>query len=107
MNITRVKCGKGRNGALSTCAIVIDDCLILKEVNLYKGERGYFLVFPSRQDVYKTISDLNEGLSIQYPVNSRANEKSDRQFEEFFHPVSADFYEELLKKIVETYERRY
>lgn len=106
MNITRIKGGKGKNGALLTCTVVLDDCLMLTGVKLYKGEKGYFLVFPSRQDVYKSVSDLNEGVSIKYPTNTSGFDEKGKCFEEFFHPVKSEFYTALLEKVVGVFENK-
>lgn len=106
MDITRIKSYKGRNGALLTCTVVLDNCIMLNNVNLYKGEKGYFLVFPSKQDVYKSISELNKDISIKYPTNSKDSEGTEKRYEEFYHPVTAVFYEELLKRVVSVFESK-
>ena len=106
MNITRVKGEKGKKGALLTCTVVLDDCLMLTGLNLFKGEKGYFLVFPSRQDVYKSISELNEGVSINYPTKVNGFNEHGKCYDEFFHPVKSEFYFDLLHKVVDMYENK-
>lgn len=104
MKITRVNFKeKNNNGSLATCSVVLDDCLMLSEISLYKGDKGYYLILPSKQDVYKSIKDLNKGISIEYPVNSKNCEGGKKVYEEFFHPVTNSFYNELLSEILVGY----
>jgi DNA-binding cell septation regulator SpoVG len=88
------------------CSVVVDDCLKLSDILLCKNEKGYFLIFPSKQDVYKEINSLNEGVSIKYPVNRRDkyNEGS-KKYEEFFYPVSHSFYTFIRDCIIDAYNR--
>ncbi len=93
--------------ALAVCSVVLDDCLKLKGICLYKGSEGYYVTFPSKQDVYKKISRLNEGVSIQYPENYREKSKQgegNKAYEEFYHPVSNKLYEYILNTILDGYE---
>lgn len=110
MKVTRVIFNNDisvNSGSLTLCDVVLDDCLKLSEIGLRRGKEGYYLILPSKQDVYKSISDLNEGVSIKYPPNlKKKGENSDKSkdFEEFFHPVSKDFYLVLLENIRRGYE---
>lgn len=109
MKVTRViyNSGKVNKGTLLTfCSVILDDCLQMTGISLHSGKDGYYLIFPSKQDVYKSVSDLNEGVSIEYPPNLRkSSDDSDKRkdFEEFFHPVSKEFYIELLNTILDGY----
>lgn len=104
MDITSIKPQQKINGALITCNVVLDDCLLLSGLNLYKGSKGYFLVFPSKQDIYKSVNDMNEGVSIKYPAGESKHIKNGKCYDEFFHPVDSEFYETLLKRVVELFE---
>lgn len=102
MKVTKVIVHKVLEGSSSQaiCSAVLDDCLKLSDILLCKNDEGFFLILPSKQDVYKEVNTLNEGISIKYPVNHR--EKCKR-FEEFYHPVSRDFYIYLRDSIVDAY----
>ena len=103
VKITRVIYNKGKerlNNSLATCSVVLDDCLMLSDLCLYKGNEGYYLVMPSKQDVYKLIGSVNKGVNISYPENIKEN----KHYEEFYHPVASDFYHILLDTISKGYE---
>lgn len=93
---------------LATCDVVLDDCLVLSGISLYakRNEIGYYLIFPSKQDIYRGISNLNGGVDIKYPPNlKRKNnyENNSKRFEEFYHPVEKSFYDTLLNTIIVGY----
>lgn len=102
MKVTKVIVHKMLEGSSSQaiCSAVLDDCLKLSDILLCKNDEGFFLILPSKQDVYKEVNALNDGASIKYPANHR--EKCKR-FEEFYHPVSRDFYIYLRDSIVDAY----
>lgn len=107
MDISRVifyskdRCKK----ALAVCSVVLDDELRLNDILLFKNEKGYFLVLPSRQDVYQDVKRLNEGVEIKIPKNALEGTDSKKKYEEFFHPVNGSLYKKLLAAIVEAYEK--
>lgn len=111
MQITRVifnDDGFKAKEALAVCSVILDDCFKLKGISLYKGNDGYYLTFPSKQDVYRSVNKLNEGLSINYPANSRegcGKHEGSKSYEEFFHPVSNKIYEYILDTILAGYEK--
>ena len=107
MKVSKVlyKSNKNSNKALAMCDIVISECLRLEDVCLYKNEKsGYFLVFPSRQDIYKEIEQLNQGVKLVFPPISNACSSREKKYEEFFYPMSNVFYRELLAIVVDGYE---
>lgn len=105
MKVTRIIFNVGKLGkSLANCGVVLDDSIMLSDISLHKGKDCYYLIFPSKQDVYKSVRDLNEGVSIKYPVNSREGKEDSKKFEEFFHPVSNEFYKSLLDTILIGYE---
>lgn len=85
--------------ALAVCDIVLDDCLRLKDISLYCNEKGYYLVMPSKQDVYQDIKKINKDKDVKCPKTEN------KKYEEFFHPLSSDFYKELLSVVETGYER--
>lgn len=106
MKVTKVVIHKILEGSSSQaiCSAVLDDCLKLSDILLCKNDEGYFLILPSKQDVYKEVNALNDGVSIKYPVNRREKYNSDiKRFEEFYHPVSRDFYISLRDSIIDAY----
>lgn len=107
MKVTRVELNRLTDAkSLAYCSVVVDDSLMLTGINLYKGQKGYYLVLPSKQDIYKSISELNENYDIIYPQNAKDTKsiKNNKKFEEFYHPVTKKFYDELLNSIVCVYE---
>lgn len=108
MQITRViynDDGFKAKEALAVCSIIFDDCFKLKGISLYKGPDGYYLTFPSRQDVYKKVRKLNEDLDIKFPENTREKGNSNKSYEEFFHPVSNKMYSYMLSIVIDGYEK--
>lgn len=88
---------------LAVCNILMDDVLILKGIKLFCGKtQGYYLVFPSKQDIYSSVMALNEGIDLAIPAVD-CPEKENHQYEEFFHPVNKNFYESLLDLVLEGY----
>lgn len=108
MVVTRVVYNKAVGSkSLAVCDVVLDNSLKLSGIGLRKGNDGYFLIFPSKQDVYNSIKTLNEGIFIQYPNNSKGcsnSENRSKNYEEFYHPVTNVFYTSLLKEVVNGYE---
>lgn len=86
--------------SLALCSVVLDDCLKLENISLYHSkEKGYYLVMPSKQDVYQNVEKCNKGKELKLPKGEN------KKYEEFFHPLSADFYKELLSSVEIGYER--
>lgn len=88
---------------LVMCNILMDDVLLLKEVKLFCSRtKGYYLVFPSKQDLYGSIKAANRGIDIALPgVN--CIEKENVKYDEFFHPVNKNFYESILDSVLGGY----
>ena len=107
MDVTRVVFySKDRTKkALAACSVILDDELRLNDLSLFKGEKGYFLILPSRQDVYQEIESLNEGVSIHFPKNSLDGTNSKKKYEEFFHPLKGGLYKKILEAVVVEYEK--
>lgn len=108
MKVTRVVYNKSIGSkSLAICDVILDNSLKLSGIGLRKGEKGYFLIFPSKQDIYNNIKLLNEGVFIQYPKNTKgcvSSENKSNSYEEFYNPVTNAFYNSLLKEIVQGYE---
>ena len=86
--------------ALVLCSVVLDDCLKLENISLYhNNEKGYYLVMPSKQDVYQSVEKCNKGKDLVFP------KKEGKKYEEFFFPLSANFYKDLLLSVEKGYER--
>jgi hypothetical protein len=85
------------------CDVVIEDSLKLCDICLYKNDSSdYFLVFPSKQDVYRDVQLFNKE-EVKFPPLSSACTSRKKQFEEFYYPMSSDFYKELLQLVVDGY----
>ncbi len=53
-------------------SVIFDDCFVVKDIKIIKGEKGLFLAMPSKKDkngVYKDIA---------HPLNSEMREKLER-----------------------------
>lgn len=97
-----------KNGYVASCDVVLDDCLMLKDISLCvrKNSTDFNLMFPSKQDVYKSVKDINEGVSIKYPPNPKKRffVSGNKSYEEFYHPLSNDFYMRLLKVVSDAFD---
>ena len=107
MNVTRVVFyAKDRNKkALAACSVVLDDELRLNDLLLFKGEKGYFLILPSRQDVYQDVKKLNDGIEVVFPKNTLDGTNSKKKYEEFYHPLKGDLYKKILDAVVAEFEK--
>ena len=85
---------------LIKCSIIFEDCLKLNDIRLGKNDKGYFLILPSKQDIYNIVSKLNDGRYVEFPKNELS-----KQYEEFYHPLNRDFYLYMLNTVVEGYDR--
>lgn len=114
MKITRVEYrlnAKNETGVglLSLCNVVLDNCLLLAEIKLCRDDNGkYYLLMPSKQDAYADLATLNKksGKDIILPERRyKANSKK-LKWDEYFHPITHDFYAYLSTVIVEGYENK-
>lgn len=104
MKVTKVCYYDGNlcNKALTVCDVVLDGELKIKGVRLYKNnKKGYYLVFPSSQDIYQEIEYYNPEFTLQ-----DNNEGEAKKYDEFFFPIKSSFYEKLLSTITEGYKKR-
>lgn len=93
--------------ALIVCNVVLEDCLVLKNVWLcHTEEVGYFLIFPSKHLLYNDLEKYNKdrGIDIVHPKIKYIKNGAKKLWEEFYYPISSDFYQYLLDTIVEGYE---
>lgn len=113
MRVTKVMLYTRRKAPhiLTFCSVIMDDSLKLNDIQLCeKGTGERFLILPSRQDIYDYIGKLNKEsvADIVLPeVNSATvstNDKNNKKYEEFFHPVSADLYREILHACSTAYD---
>ena len=103
MNITKITYKDDNNAkAITLCDVVVEDTLKLVGIRLYKNSNGYFLVFPSKQDVYQDIEQMNEGKDIAIPQSEVSDKK--KEYEEFFYPMNSAFYGRILDAVVEGYQ---
>jgi stage V sporulation protein G len=67
MEITEVKIYLTNEGKLKAyVTMVFDDCFIVRDLKVIKGENGYFVSMPSRRKKDGTFKD------IVHPINSEA-----------------------------------
>lgn len=88
--------------SLAVCSIIFEDSLKLNKIKLYKNkDKGFYLVLPSKQDVYQEIEGLNEGTEIVLPSKNSIN----KGYEEFFFPVESGLYKIMLSTVVECFPK--
>lgn len=104
MKITKIvyKESNNKDKALAECDIVLDDVLKVTNVRLYHKKGGFYLVFPSKQDMAKEVLDENKGKDLVIPACLSPDRRKD--WEEFYYPIDARFYESVRDTIVEGYE---
>lgn len=113
MKITRVKYDvkgdKEKVGLVALCSIVLDNCLKMQSIKLCRKEDGeYYLIFPSKQDAFLELVRHNErqGKEIAIPERKSSNSKK-TVYEEYFHPVTGEFYVEIKDTLVKGYEEQF
>lgn len=89
----------------AVCSIILDDCLKLNGVRLYKNKEDYYLVLPSCEDIYQKVEKLNPDLEITFPECVYVGRSKKKDYEEFYHPLSSAFYKTLLNNVVIAYEK--
>lgn len=111
MKVTKVMLYTRRKAPhiLTFCSVVMDDSLKLNDIQLcVKGDGERFLILPSRQDIYEHVGKLNResGVDVVLPeINSVTVSTNDKKkYEEFFHPVSADLYRNILNACSTAYD---
>lgn len=102
MEITRITFEKQdiTDKSLAVCSIVLDDCLKLSNIKLFKNSTGFYLCLPSKQDVYQEVEEVNPCVVIKRPERNNRNGKN---YEEFYNPVVSSFYKMLLDSITREY----
>lgn len=85
------------------CSVVLDDSLKLNGVRLYRNEGGYYLVFPSCEDIYQKVESINPNVEISFPECIYGKEKK-KDYEEFYHPLCKSLYETILHEVVKAYD---
>lgn len=107
MKISRIvfeKESENKPKPLARCYVVLDDCLRLNNICLYHNEKGYYLVLPSKQDLYREVQEVNEGIKLELPKNKNDLVSGEnKKYEEFYHPLSNSFYKTLLNEVLHGY----
>lgn len=105
MKVTKVVFTKEKrsNMFLASCSVVLDDVLKLTNIRLIHEDDRRYLILPSKEDYFKRVQDLNPDTELQAP-ESYFSHKSNGQFEEFFFPLTGEFYKELLESVSKAYE---
>jgi len=104
MKITRVVIEKHKDTdkSLAICSVVLDDCLKLSEIKLFRNSDGFYLCLPSKQDIYRELEEINSNVVIKRPERAEIKGK---MYEEFYNPVVSSFYKMLLDSITREYVR--
>lgn len=104
MKITKIvfRESNDKDKALTECDIVFDGVLKVVDVRLYHKQSGYYLVFPSKQDIAKDLVDENKGKDIVKPSCLSPSRK--KNWEEFYYPIDSTFYAVVRDTVVEGYK---
>lgn len=90
---------------LGTVDVFVEDCLRIKGIRLFVSAiKGYYLIFPSKQDLCSSIETLNPNVDIKFPDEvSMVGENNKRSYDEYFFPVNSEYYKYLLEVITDAY----
>lgn len=90
---------------LGSVDVFIEDCLRVRNVRLFASAiKGYYLVFPSKQDLYSSIEKLNPDIQIKFSeVQGGTDADGKRLYDEYFFPVNSEYYKYLLEVITDAY----
>ena len=87
MNVTKIKyydVNENGNGRfLARCSVYIDNLLVLHDIKVFDGNKGRYVVMPSKTFKVNTVDGLIE------------------KREDLFHPVDRSFSEYLSKTVLE------
>lgn len=84
--------------ALVVCDIVFDNVFKVMGVRLYKNDKGYYLIFPSKQDI---LNEMNISVSDKKEDGNDGSKKKD--WDEFYYPIDSAFYACVRDIVVEGY----
>jgi DNA-binding cell septation regulator SpoVG len=108
LEVTRVILYKSVHNkkAVTMCAVVLADALRINDIALYKKKESgeYYLVMPSRQDVYKEVQTMNKGTQLRLPKNVMEEQEGRKSYEEYFFPLSKELYYAVLDAVKSEYE---
>lgn len=104
MKITKIvyRNSNDKDKALAECDIVFDDVLKVTNIRLYHKRSGFYLIFPSKQDMANELLDENKGKDIVTP--SCLSPSRSKNWEEFYYPIDASFYAVIRDTVVEGFE---
>lgn len=114
MKITRVeyklntKNDKGI-GLVSICNVILDNCLVLSDIKLCKAENNsFYLLMPSKQDAFAELKTFNasKGIEIDVPERRFKGDSKKLKWDEYFHPVTREFYAYLSNTISNGYLKK-
>ena len=106
MEITKIIYNDAKDypkNVLAVCSVIFDD--VFKITNLCLCEKRdsgtKFIIMPSEMNTVRKIENLNPETSFNLPEFRLQSNKD--TCEEFYHPVSSDFYQNLLNAVIEGY----
>lgn len=107
MKVTRVVfqhlVKEGDKQFLGLVSVVLDDCLRLNRIRLFKRGEKCYLILPSDKDIFDSIVEANEGVELVMPEEPSSS-KSKKVYNEFYNPVESSFYSYLLNTILDGYD---
>lgn len=118
MDVTEIRiklAGVRDEKLLAYCSITFDDCFVVRDLKIIKGNKGMFVAMPSRK-----LTDLCPGCGSKNHFRARycnecghalAPERAERDelgrsklHADIAHPIHAAYREELQRHILEAYE---
>lgn len=101
MKITKIvyRSSNDNDKAIAECDVVFDDALKVTNIRLYHRKDGFYLIFPSKQDMANEMLNENKGKDIVTPSCLSPDRK--KNWEEFYYPIDASFYAVIRDTVVE------
>jgi stage V sporulation protein G len=117
MNITEIRIklvSSARDKLRGFASLIIDDCLVVRDLKIIEGQQGLFLAMPSRklQDRCRDCGGKN-GLRASFCNECGARLRSDRGerdergrarlYADIAHPIHQEGRDELQRRVLEAY----
>ena len=117
MNITEIRVklvSSGRDKLRGFASLIIDDCLVVRDLKIIEGEQGLFLAMPSRklQDRCRECGGKNAlrarfcndcGVRLTNGRGERDERGRVRLYADIAHPIHQEGRDELQRRVVAAY----
>jgi len=112
----KIKLAEGNNDRLlAFCSITFDDCFVVRDIRLVRGNKGVFVAMPSKilMDKCPRCSERNHlkakycnecGAALRRGRAERDSAGREKLFTDVAHPITPEFRSELHGIIIEAYK---